>query len=332
MPIAFGAHGWSTCRPFTDGGSIIDAYVELQRLGRLGPLGLKLLVEMTRQELRRFPVLAAPVASTGDDVVVEWTHDFFAAKASVITAALLAQTVDEASMARFLRRSVRNFLVDAARDSDLGAIRRKIENLLAATAAFQKIPPSTVGAGRWAIAGYSSPPYGGGLEPLVAAAYSVFGVQAVRWSGQRRAPMASDESLIKILVAVLTAAAGAVEIADLTAVMAQRFPVAVNLTDAALDEQTYIHFAAPLHERPDVLVEVSETAAEVYGQLSPSQRALLPHLDASIRDQSEVLGVGRSQTYAIAAQLKAALRELIPDDELRDEVILELYRLCVVNP
>ncbi|MGH3567109.1 MAG: hypothetical protein ACRDRH_13975 [Pseudonocardia sp.] len=315
-----------------DGGSIIDAYQETQQHGHLGQQGLLLLAEIVRQELWRFPVLLAPGARWTDELVTEWVHDFFVAKGKAVTVALLAQTVDEASMGRYLRKAVRHFLVDAARNTDLGAIRRKAEDLLATSPAFERVPAGAVGAGRWHLAGQDVPPHGRDLAPLVAAAYAVPGVRAVRWTGRRRAPLASDESLVAILRSVLTAAAGSVEIGELTSVLARRFPTAVNIADATLEEHTFVQAVVPLEDRPDVAFEVTASAAEVYEQLSPSQRALLPHLDAPIGDRSEVLGLGRSQTSLMTAQLRRVLGELIPADEVREDVTMELYRLCVVNP
>ncbi|RBY81692.1 hypothetical protein DQ238_06615 [Geodermatophilus sp. TF02-6] len=314
------------------GGPIIDAYRELQELGHFGTHGLRLLLELVGQEVHRFPVLLAPGATWNSDTVADCAQEFFAAKGPAVTAALLAQVTDVASMARYLRRSVRHFLVDCARDTDLGAIRRKIEDLLSATEAFARVPPGALGAGWWQLAGDPLPPYGGDLQPLVAAAYAVPDVQAVRWSGPRRSPLASDASLVEILRAVLSAATGSLEVAQLTAVLVRRFPAAVEYTDASLEEQTFEAAAAPLEDRPDVLLEVSDRAQEVYAQLSPAQRALLPHLDKPNGEQAQILGLGRSQTYAASGKLKAVLVELVPDDGLRAEVTLELYRLCVVNP
>lgn len=291
-----------------------------------------MLIKLVGEEVQRFPVLLTPGTSWTKDAVSEWTQEFFAAKGKAVTAAVLAQTADLDSMSRYLRRAIRHFLVDAARKTDLGAIRRKIEDLLAAAPDFAQVPPRTPGAGRWQLAGSPRPPFGGDLSPLVAAAYAVPGVQAVRWSGKRRAPLARDESLVDIFRAVLAAAGGSLEVAQLTAVMLRRFPAAVEYADPSLDEQAFEVAVAPLEDRPDVMAEVSDRAAEVYEQLSPSQRALLPHLGKPVDDQAEILGLGRSQAYAARGKLTALLIELVPDDELRAEVTLEVLRLCVVRP
>jgi hypothetical protein len=313
-------------------GAAIDAYRELQQHGQFGQLGLKLLFELVGQELQRFPVLLGHGAAWTEDTLWEWTQSFYVAKGTAVTAGLLAQTGDVASMARYLRRSIRHFLVDEARKTPAGTVRRKIEELLAATPEFVQVPAGVAGAGRWQLGGSPQPPYGGELRQLVAAAYGVPGVQAVRWSGVRRAPLARDESLVAILGAVLRAAGGSLEVAQLTAVVLQRFPAAVEYADASLDAQLFDRAVAPPEERPDVIVEVSERAREVYEQLSPSQRALLPHLDKPIREQAQVLGVGRSQAYAASGKLKAMLIDLLPEDDLRADVTLELLRRCVVNP
>lgn len=284
------------------------------------------------QEVHRFPVLFAPGTTWNPDVVADWTQEFFAAQGVAVTVGLLAQVNDVASMARYLRQSIRHFLVDRARETDVGAIRRKIEDLLAASQEFTRVPAGTPGAGRWQLADDPRQPYGGALEPLVAAAYAVPNVQVVRWSGPRRSPLASDAALVEILRAVLNRAAGSLEAAQLTAVLVRRFPAAVDYADASLDDQLFDVVVAPLEDRPDVMYEVGDRAQEVYVQLSPSQRALLPHMDKPVGEQTQILGLGRSQTYAASGKLKAALVQLIPDDGLRAEVTMELYRLCVVNP
>lgn len=263
---------------------------------------------------------------------METVQSFFAARGKAVTAAVLAQANDIDSMARMLRRSVRNYLISEARKTPMGAVRRKIEDLLAAGGEFARVPTGQPGAGRWHLAGSAATPWAGDLRLLVEAAYGVPGVRAVRWSGSRRSPLASDQALVEILRAVLKAAQGSMDAAQLTAVLVRRFPVAVEHADAVLDDESYDLALAPLEDRPDVVAEVTDLAREVYGQMSASQRALLPHLDKPVEDQMEVLGVGRTQAYDVARRLKALLQELIGADDLRDEIGLEVLRLCVVNP
>ena len=312
-------------------GVAIDAFSELCELGHFGRDGLRLLTELVRQEVQRFPVLR-PRAGWTREAVLETVHSFFAEKGKAVTAAVLAQATDVELMSRILRRSVRNYLISEARKTPVGAVRRKIEELLAAGEEFAQVPSGQPGAGRWYLAGSVVTPWAGDLGPLVEAAFAVPGVRAVRWSGSRRAPMASDRALSEVLQAVLKVALGSMEAAQLTAVFVRRFPVAVEQADATLDDERYDLAVAPLEDRPDIVAEVSDGARDVYEQMSASQRALLPHLDKPVKDHMEILGVGRTQAYEVAARLKALMRELIGADELRDEIGLEVLRLCVVNP
>ena len=92
---------------------------------------------------------------------------------------MLAQTNDVDSMARYLRKAVRYYLVSRARKTPMGAIRGKIEDLLASTPDFVQVPAGRPGAGRWHLSTVGGPPYAGEMRPLVEAAYEVAGVEEV---------------------------------------------------------------------------------------------------------------------------------------------------------
>lgn len=310
---------------------MIDAFWELCDLGYFGRAGLGLLTQLVRQEVQRFPVLE-PGSGWTQDAILETVQSFFAAKGKAVTATVLAQANDIESMSKILRRSVRNYLISEARKTPSGAVRRKIEDLLAVGGDFSRVPAGRAGAGRWHLAGSATTPWAGDLRLLVEAAYAVPGVRAVRWSGSRRSPLASDQALAGVLRAVLKAAQGSVDASQLTTVLIRRFPLAAEQADATLDSDIYDLAVTPLEDRPDIVTEVSDLAREIYEQMSASQRALLPHLDKPVEDQMEILGVGRTQAYELARRLKALLSELIGAEELRDEIGLEVLRLCVVNP
>src|SRR6266545_3275777 len=107
----------------------ITAYEELVELGHLDAAGLQLLFELARQEAHRFPSLAPPEGWTAD-ALWDLAHDFFVDRGARVTTMLLAQASDEASMGRLLRRSLCNYLIDQVRKTDLGALRRRLEELL----------------------------------------------------------------------------------------------------------------------------------------------------------------------------------------------------------
>src|SRR6266508_4267941 len=138
----------------------ITAYEDLVELGHLDAAGLQLLFELARQEAHRFPSLAPPEGWTAD-ALWDLAHDFFVDRGARVTTMLLAQASDEASIGRLLRRSLRNYLIDQVRKTDLGALRRRLEELLSDDPAVERVRAGEPGAGWWRLAGTSAAPWGG---------------------------------------------------------------------------------------------------------------------------------------------------------------------------
>jgi hypothetical protein len=330
------AHGRRRVLASSRGGDAsIGPHQELLDAGRFGPAVLGLLFKLMRQECRRFPELR-PAQAWDSDAVWDLVQDFFADRGARVTTMLLAQAGDDASMARLLRRSIRYYLIDRVRGTDLGALRRRLEELLAEEPAFERVPQGEPGAGRWRQAGTTGEPWGGPLQDLVTVAYAVPNVRRVRWtSGSRRGPLAERLSLVTIARAVLDAADGSLSVSQLVAVFAQRFPAAADLGDAPMSEEVEATAAAPGEARPDAQVVAAEQECEAAGraraifeQLTARERLLLPNLDKTADEQAGVLGCGRSQANLHAKRLKEALRRLLEPLEDHDEVAMELWRLC----
>lgn len=101
---------------------------------------------------------------------------------TAVTAGMLAQTGDVASMAGYLHRSVRHFLVDEARKTPIGAVRRKLEELVAATPEFVQVPAGTPGAGPLAARRRAATALRRRAPSAGRRGVPGAGVQAVRWS------------------------------------------------------------------------------------------------------------------------------------------------------
>ena len=230
---------------------------------------------------------------------------------------------------KVMRRWIRNFLIDRARRTPLGRIRRKLEeDMLGQYPDFLQVPPGEEGGGRWYLAGQPSYPYGGDFTSLIEAAYAVPGVKAVSWSGPRRPPLTSDASLRAIVAAVLTAAGGSLEVAQLVHVVAQRFPAAAEPEDVTIDDDTFDRVTRMYRDDPALEFETGESISAVLDQLSPSQRALMPYLDCDVNTVMEVLNVGRSRAYEAVRHLKGLLDRLLPDDGTRAVVYAAVVERC----
>lgn len=289
-----------------------------------------------REEARRFPSLA-PAGGWCQDHLDDLTSDFLADRIGPVTTMLVAQAGDDASVGKLLRRSIRHWLIDRVRKTSVGALRRRLEEVLAGDDAFEQVPAGTEGAGRWRLAGSGAPPWSGRIADLVEAARAVPRVKIPQWSSSaRRSPVADKASIVAVARAALQAAGGSLEIAELTSVFAARFPAALDPVIVPLldDRDLVARDVNPTPEERQVAaedeLESGVTAAEIVDMLSPAERQLVPHLDDQENIQA-ILGCGRSQAYYHARRLKAKLAQLLGETGDMRAVALEVIRLCSDN-
>lgn len=319
-------------------GQAISTFQELCDLGHLGPQGLRLVSRLLREELRRFPDLVPAAGwqqADYEDVVQEFLVDRIAA----VTADLLARATDDASMGRMVRRSIRNWLIDWVRKTPRGALRRRLEEVLRKDDAFEVVPDSHAGAGRWRLAGSQTGLWSGSIAELVEAAYGVTNVNVPVWTtDRRRSPVADRPSIVAILHAVFTAAQGAVEVATLASVFAQRFPVSLDPVEVTTEDEAMPNPSASdgregMQDPESAVIGQEEelsialSAAEIVGRLSAQERRLVLLLEVPAAVQ-EYLGCGRSQAYHQIKRLKAKLRLLIGGRPDRLAVAAEVIELC----
>lgn len=300
---------------------------ELQNLGRIDEAGVELLLALMWEETRRFLVLRPP-GGWDSGAVEDLTSEFFVQKAERLTADLVSTGVTPQVVGKSVRRWVRNFLIDRARATPLGRIRRKLEDILGQYPEFVRVPSGERGAGRWALTGRPTYPYGGDFAPLVGAAYAVPGVRAARWSGPRHPPLTSDASLRAIVASVISAADGSLEIAQLVHVVGQRFPAAAEPEDMTISDDDFERVTRLVKDDPGLMQEIEEAVSEICGQLSPSQRALVPYLDDDIKIVMEVVHVSRSRAYEAVKQVKELLDQVLPDDDTRGVVCAAVIERC----
>jgi hypothetical protein len=301
---------------------------EVQTLGRLDEACIELLFALMWEETCRFTVLCPP-GGWDRDAVEDLAVEFFVEKVEKLTADLVTIGVTAQVVGKVMRRWVHNFLVDRARDTPLGRIRRKLEeDVLGQYPEFLRVQAGEEGGGRWYLAGQPTTPYGGGFASLIDAAYAVPEVKAVRWSGPRRPPLTSDVSLRAIVAGVFAAAAGSLEIAQLVHVVAQRFPAAAEPEDSTISDDTFERVSRAGKDDPGFALEIGESIREVYDQLSPSQRALVPYLKCDNKIVMEVLHVGRSRAYEAVQQVQELLERLLPNDDTRGVVFAAVVAKC----
>jgi hypothetical protein len=315
----------------------VPALDELRIKGAFGAQCLVLLFRLTRSEARRFPELR-PSGGWTDDDVWQLAAEFFADKGEAVTRMLLAQAVDEETMGRLLRTSVRHWLVDTVRKTDRGAVRHRLENVLAdSPELFERVPGTEAGAGYWRLIGAGAPS-GVPFEELIEAAWRITDVVVPRWTSKtRRAPFADAASVRRVLMIVLKTAGGSLDTATLTGIFARRFPMAIDPREQAFPEDAERTVAigagtsdpAGHLEAHESAIEASARAREVFEKLSADERRLLPVLASGVAEQMAVLGRGRSETYRHVAALKERLRATLGAEAERDAIMLEVRDLCL---
>ncbi|MGH3971969.1 MAG: hypothetical protein ACRDS9_01375 [Pseudonocardiaceae bacterium] len=137
-----------------------------------------------------------------------------------------------------------------------------------------------------------------------------------------------------VIGAVLRAAEGSVEVAQLVEVFVARFPAVLDPSVGPLpdDPDSSIALDEGLTPEEQLIaaedeVDAAVTAAEVVGMLAPWERQIVPHLDTPPAIQA-VLGCGRSQAYQHARRLKEKLTQLVGESDDVRAVGLEVIRLC----
>jgi hypothetical protein len=316
----------------------ISAYVELQRRRHLDKLGVALVSRIVREQLKDFPGLRE---RDPEDVV----HDFFVARITALTAMLLAQATNDDSYAKLTRRTAKNWIIDQARATGTGPLRRSIEKVLNQAPEFEQVPAGLEGAGRWRIGNNVGPPWAGDPDELLAVAWAVPNVRVPRWTkGTRRPPVADRSAMVAILYAVLQQAGGSVEIAQLVHVFARRFAAALDPKEVSLPDHENEEDADDdgtvgtevASEEPDpgelviaefVAADVRAAAAEIVGRLSDQERGIVRILDDNAAVMQH-LNRGRSQSALFVQQLKSKIRELAGTGDDRTDIVAAVIAQC----
>ncbi|HWH30981.1 MAG TPA: hypothetical protein VNU26_18850 [Mycobacteriales bacterium] len=304
----------------------MTAYQELVGEGRPGPQFAALLYRTVRAVAwaRNFPPPEGHSA-WDDDAVFETAHDFLdgeRGRKRLVDLALRSTSQD--SLAAQLNGAVVNHLRDAARATDMGALVRRIRELLGDDDRF-----APAAGGRWALSDGPSDPSAAGPGALAAAAAGETDVDVPAWdSARRRAPLADRPSLLRLVARVLRAADGSLTTADVARAVAARldptrvpFVTELDVLERVPDPST--------SGRPEAVV-ARIRAQEIFAEMSDRERVLLASWDRPLRDLGELLDVRHSQAAVIKQRLAAWLRQSVLEDgaEDADEVVMDVRSLC----
>lgn len=294
---------------------------ELQRDGRLGPEGARLLYRVVRTVVvgHGFPPPGERPGWDGD-ALAEAAHEFLADERTPNRLAhLLVHALDDDSFARLLHRMVLNFLRDGGRRTEIGRLMLRLRDVLGRGDEFL-----AEAGDRWRLEKHPATPSTAGPAVLAEAAAAERHVEVPRWSAQthRRAPAADAASLERLCRRVLDAAAGTVALDELARAVAPRLGlVPLPLAEAPDGRDSVESVAGPQHA--DAVLD-SLRAVEIFSILGRRERLLLAAAGTPVRGLRSVIGVGPSQAAELQARLRALLAAELQDDEGYEAVFFHL--------
>lgn len=220
-----------------------SAYEELTRLRHPGPVALDLLRRLVHQ-VRRSYGFPPPEDHTqwsdeaADEVVLAMLARKEEGREFVTRCFVLA--ADDASLERLFLTSIKYYLIDEAKKTPRGKLRRRIAGLMSRDTVYRKSRNSPP---RWALADHAEEAvWQGDLDDLIAQAARVRGVGITRWNHSGPTPRQTVHALKTILVCVLQHAQGAVREEDLAKVLEARFELLApaRVTRLFADEGTVV--------------------------------------------------------------------------------------------
>jgi hypothetical protein len=300
---------------------------ELLNTRQLGPAGAELLYSIVWLVAvgNHFP---PPEGSTSWDEtgVIETAHDFVKDKRGPKRLLDVAvRSVDDRSFERLLEAAVLNFLRDVARRTDLGKLVLRIKEILREEDDFQSVPGPPE---RWTLTG--GPVAASAASPSdVASATVDVKVVIPKWSSERRdAPLADRPSFVRLMTAVLTAAAGSLTTVDIAHALAARLDHRRTPLTTPLDMRERLSEPAQTSDDLASLSVARLHAADIFDSLSDRERIIVTTLDKNVRDLAGMIDTGKSQAALIRQRLVNRLRDELDGDDDADLVVTVLSELC----
>ena len=298
---------------------------ELLATGRLGPAGAALLYQTVSTVARARNFKPPEGHTTWDRSAIESVaHEVLAGpRGHKRLTDLLIRSTDERSFGRQLHGTVLNVLRDLGRRTDFGALVRRVTEVLTESAHFRSVGAS--GQRRWSLTEGPDTPSQAPERALAAAASSVGDISVPRWnSATRRAPHADFASFERLLTAILQAAGGSVEAADLARACQTRLdPAHIPLT-VSLDILEYTPDSLESQTEDETLNRI--VARQHVDALSDRERLLLATMDRTVRDAAVELGIGHSQCGTLRRQLTTHLTQVLAPDPDGEAITREMLR------
>lgn len=300
---------------------------EVLTTGMLGEDGARLLYSTVLAVAlgHRFP---PPIGSQLWDksAVAEVAHDFVSGeRGQKRIADITIRSVDEQSFARQLDSSVVNFLRDVARSTDFGRLVVRVKDVLRSNSEFQAVGSASE---RWALADGSNDP--SEVDPnALKRAIAGASIVVPKWTSERRnAPLADEDTFVRLISTVLHTAKGSLTAVDISHALAARLEYRRAPLSVELDVLEGVAEPADLGIDPADEAVSNLHAADIFNGLSDRERIIVATLEKPVREMAITLGIGKSQAALIRQRLFDKLAAELDDPESAEPTSIALTTLC----
>ena len=308
----------------------MSAFDEIKRRGDAGgEETVALLRRLGAQVARRSPF--PPPDGHGfwtSEAVDDLLAEMFASRGPQFVIACYTRATDQASLERLVLTSIKNFLIDQAKSTTRGKLRRRLRTILGDDGRFEHVARWLA----WALAAGPKGLWQGDIDQLYQAASRVRGIEILSWNTAGRTSVENVGAITAVSHAVVSDASGAVSEEDLSRVVERRFaliapPQFVTLPDGRFDfdSDTGVEPASDASVWDD---SAAERAREIWAGLSHEERALLPVLGETLSTRMGACGKRRATTEALTRALVDRLRLATIDDDDRDEIVRILAEMA----
>lgn len=303
------------------------AYDEIVSTGWFGSLGARMLYRAVQTVgiARNFPPPEG-YDRWDSNAAIDIAHDFLDGERGRKRITDLAiRATDDASLERLLHAAVLNFHRDRSRRTDVGALIRRVGEVLDQSDLFQRLEGDS---SRWHLAGGPAAPSTERPSVLARAAADEPEITTPKWTSERRrAPQADFASLQRLCQRVLVAARGSLTTRQIWEALSARLdPRRIPLT-VELDAVERLPDQSPDAQTEDqVLGRIHST--DIFSRLSDRERILVATWERPVRDLTEVLGVRHSQANLLRQRLASRLAAELAGDDEPEIVVNELRALA----
>lgn len=231
---------------------------------------------------------------------------------------------DQGSLERLLLTTIENVLIDEAKATETGKLRRRLVNVLGKNARFVRVlEPEEC----WGLQGRPLNMWQGDRDTLVNAAMRVRGYEIRTWNtaGPTSAPNAA--ALREVSHGVLLEADAAVRAQELATVLRVRFVHIAPLNASSLT--AWPAEAAPVTEDidgPEDVIILEITADEIWATLTPTERMVVGHIGEDDPESwARSCSLRPKQAAAVEAALIAKLQTAVIGEERAEDLITELH-------